>query len=94
VVKFFKQISVITLVPDPTDPLALPLSRKKYSPDLRQPQEHSLAKVSTQVHAVATLPVTPLQQCKCATQFLANSPELVMGCVHPWVGLGWVRVFF
>ena len=21
-------------------------------------------------------------------------PELVMGWVHPWVGLGWVRVFF
>jgi len=22
------------------------------------------------------------------------SPELVMGWVHPWIGLGWVRVFF
>jgi len=22
------------------------------------------------------------------------SPELVMGWVHPWVGLSWIRVFF
>jgi len=43
VVKFFKRISVITLMPDPSDPLALPPPEKKNSPDPHQHQKHSLA---------------------------------------------------